>query len=334
MPSLYDVAREYRLRLLDREAAAVADMESSYRKATDNGLKRLLVLVERMSEAEAAGEDTATLNDLFTRLMAIQDQIQDELKRWAPGAASIATRAQSEAVDVAGQMQLPFATAASGAPSEAAMATVWNRFDPMSVEQFIGFASDGTPLDMLFQDIGPSMKQMIANGIIQGDHNTVVARRMAMAYSNLAPARAKTIARTEMLRASREAQRQSFQANSDIVSGWMRASAGDHNVCPACWALHGTRQDLATIVPTHPNCRCTIVPVMAPWQGQSTSDLIPNAETTFSRLSPERQQEALGRGRYMLYKTGTPLSAFGRVVDNAQWGPIAEIVPLRELIQR
>lgn len=332
MPSLYDVAREYRLRLLDREAAAVAQMDTTYRKATADGLKRLRVLAEAIADAEDAGEDTAALNDMMQRLMSIQEQIQGEIKGWSSDGASIATRAQSEAVDVAGQMQLPLATAASGAPSEAVMATTWNRFDPMSVEQFIGFASDGTPLDNLFASIGPDMKQMIATGIIQGDHNSVVARRMVMAYDSLAPARAKTIARTEMLRASREAQRQSFLANSDIVHGWMRASAGDHNVCPACWALHGTHQELATIVPTHPNCRCTIVPVMDPWGGEATSDLIPNAETTFARLSPERQMEALGRGRYMLYKTGTPLSAFGRVVDDAQWGPIAQIVPLRELI--
>ena len=332
MPSIYDVARDFRLRLLDREAAAVADMDRAYKRATGETLRRLQIVADRIAEAELAGEDTATLNDLTARLMKIQEQLQDELKRWGPEASNIATRAQSEAVDVASQMLLPMATAASNAPSEAVMSTAWNRFDPMSVEQLIGFASDGSPLDQLFQAIGPDMKQMLANAIIQGDHNSVLARRMVSAYRDLTPARAKTIARTEMLRASREAQRQSFLANSDIVHGWMRASAGDHNVCPACWALHGTRQDLATIVPTHPNCRCTVVPVMDPWEGQTTGDLIPNAETTFARLSPERQMEALGRGRYLLYKTGTPLSAFGRVVEDERWGPIAEVVPLRELI--
>lgn len=224
--------------------------------------------------------------------------------------------------------------AADGVASAARLGRVagvvqWTSPQVQAVEALAGFMADGSPLRSHFERLGPEtlqdIRQALAGGIAAGDGAAEIAERIRAA-SGMSITRAETIARTEVNRAYREATRQSYAANADVLDGWVRVCSGDSRTCAACWALHGTRHSVQTPCATHPRCRCVMVPDVA---GMDQS--IPSADTLFGRMSESGQREALGPGRFEAWQAGAPLSGFGRVVDNPRWGPVAEVVPLVEL---
>jgi hypothetical protein len=58
---------------------------------------------------------------------------------------------------------------------------------------------------------------------------------------------------------------------------------------------------------------------------------MPDKDEQFRMLSEAERRQVLGPSRYRLWETGTPLSAFGKVVPNNKWGPQAVVVPVKEL---
>jgi SPP1 gp7 family putative phage head morphogenesis protein len=265
----------------------------------------------------------------------------DEVARWAPQATDIATGGQRRAIQLSLDIQEDLVRAVAGVPQSVSLTAdlMWNRLPVEAITNVVGFAADGSPLGLLFDAIGPFALDHVTIGIAQGLNPLQVARRMSRTYETLAPSRAATIARTEMIRANREAQRQTFEANLSIVRGWRRISAGDVNVCPVCWSLHGDPNPVADIVPSHPNCRCTIIPITPtyaelaglPPGSFDEPEEMPDKEEQFRMLSEAERRQVLGPSRYRLWETGTPLSAFGKVVPNAEWGPQAVVVPVKEL---
>jgi SPP1 gp7 family putative phage head morphogenesis protein len=341
MPDIYQVNESYRNKLRYRENAALAEMSRTYGVLQADNLKRLEAVTAAIEEAQAAGEDITGLSEYMLRLEALNVQMADEVARWAPQATDIATGGQRRAIQLSLDIQEDLVRAVAGVPQSVSLTTdlMWNRLPVEAITNVVGFAADGSPLGVLFEAIGPFALDHVTIGIAQGLNPLQVARRMARTYETLAPSRAATIARTEMIRANREAQRQTFEANLSIVRGWRRISAGDVNVCPVCWSLHGDPNPVADIVPSHPNCRCTIVPItptyaelagLPPGSFDEPEEL-PTKEEQFRMLSEAERRQVLGPSRYRLYETGTPLSAFGKVVPNAEWGPQAVVVPVKEL---
>ena len=74
--------------------------------------------------------------------------------------------------------------------------------------------------------------------------------------------RAEMIARTETMRAVNSAARDRYQQAGVEKVEWL--TAWDDRVCPECEDLHGEIFDLgdAPDLPVHPNCRCTLAPVI------------------------------------------------------------------------
>lgn len=78
--------------------------------------------------------------------------------------------------------------------------------------------------------------------------------------------RAQTLARTEVIRAHHQAHIQEYKIAGalgiTIVAEW--STAGDSRVCPICAELEGRRftpEEVIDLIPRHPNCRCTTMPV-------------------------------------------------------------------------
>src|SRR4030095_12680785 len=74
--------------------------------------------------------------------------------------------------------------------------------------------------------------------------------------------RALKIARTETIRAYREASHRTHQENSDVLEGWIWLSALNSRTCRACIALHGTFHTLDERLKGHVNCRCSQIPAV------------------------------------------------------------------------
>jgi SPP1 gp7 family putative phage head morphogenesis protein len=78
--------------------------------------------------------------------------------------------------------------------------------------------------------------------------------------------RAEMLARTEIIRAHHQAkvaEMKSWEVEGVYVVAEL-ATAKDGRVCPDCAGLEGKQYSLEEaerLIPVHPNCRCTIVPV-------------------------------------------------------------------------
>lgn len=80
--------------------------------------------------------------------------------------------------------------------------------------------------------------------------------------TGLAKSKAVTIARTETLRAGNTATLERYARAGVQKVEWL--SAQDDRMCEECESLHGTVYDIGEEpdLPVHPNCRCTVVPII------------------------------------------------------------------------
>lgn len=129
------------------------------------------------------------------------------------------------------------------------------------------------------------------------------------------------------------ATRQSYQANSDIVKGWIWHSALDERTCAACWAMHGTEHRLDERLDDHPNGRCAMVPQTATWAeiGEKygvdlsgvpeTGPRIEPGVSIFDKLTPRQKILIVGQAKYEAMRQGkiTLTDLVGRRRSNV-WG--------------
>ena len=78
--------------------------------------------------------------------------------------------------------------------------------------------------------------------------------------------RVQVITRTVVNQASNQGAWEAYQRNADVVSGYSWVTARDERACDRCAALDGTTYKLTDTFrpPAHPNCRCTVMPVLSP----------------------------------------------------------------------
>lgn len=104
-------------------------------------------------------------------------------------------------------------------------------------------------------------------------------------------------------------------ASRGLVVGERWVATPDLLTCTDCAALDGKVwyfEDQPNVkdrppLPRHPNCRCTIVPVLAPEYDPEPIRVF-GYEEWFEGLSPEQQKELLGEEGYKAWRRGTPLS--------------------------
>tara|TARA_R110000824_G_scaffold20903_11_gene78393 strand:+ start:572 stop:1624 length:1053 start_codon:yes stop_codon:yes gene_type:complete len=220
--------------------------------------------------------------------------------------------------------------------------TTWNRIPSDAFTAFVGISGDGAPLGRLLAELGPkAAKQIteeIGDGIALGYNSKKIGRNVRN-KAGMPLTRALTIARTETNRAYREASRLSYAVNSGeegLVRGYRRLSARSENTCIACLAEDGTFHETNELMPTHPNCRCTLVPETVTYRDLGLDvDMPPppeNARDWFGRQSQARQEKILGAERLGALNSGKlPWENMMRRTTNKTWGSGLSIVPVSEL---
>ena len=103
------------------------------------------------------------------------------------------------------------------------------------------------------------ISRTLADGMAQGLGPEQMARNINDRVDKIGRTRARTLARTETIRAHHEATIQEYEnAGAEgvtVKAEW--STAGDTKVCPICAPLEGQEYDLKTIrgmIPRHPNC--------------------------------------------------------------------------------
>jgi SPP1 gp7 family putative phage head morphogenesis protein len=126
----------------------------------------------------------------------------------------------------------------------------------------------GKTLDRVFgEDVVPKsmlrkVDRAVKTGFLNGDTNTKIAKALAQTY-NGQKAQYTAMARTATMSMAQEAHNEFWDANDDVITGWVYDATFDYRVCMICAPSHGEvrkkRSELPE-VPRHPNCRCAILP--------------------------------------------------------------------------
>jgi SPP1 gp7 family putative phage head morphogenesis protein len=317
-------------------------MQRAYKAATKASIDELEALEGRIAEREANGEPPSeTILWMRQRIIDNIEELGRNLKKFSAEGTQITIDGQTEAATLANDATQSLVEAAAGKkPANVSIDTSWTNLPDEQLQAFVGFAGDGSPLAELFNKIPQvttdAMQMALVQGISLGEGPRTVARRVRKA-ADIGRQRAETIARTEMIRASREAQRQLYTQNP-AVQGYRRQATQDARVCLACLALSGTLQATDTIMPSHPNCRCVMIPATMSWAEITGDDSIPDTrpevatpERILAGLTDAEKMAIMGPARFELYKNGKPLLDMVQVKQDKDWGPTTQVLPLRDI---
>lgn len=337
------IARQ-RAQLMRVESNGMSEMVRSYQTVLDRMGSDLDALTARITAAREAGEEISTSwLHRERRYHTLIEQLERHTVAYLDRALETTLGLKRQAIGLAGSHAPKLAVAQMGPAPRAAQATIEGRFNRLPARQLdriLTNAADGRPLGQLFQRVGPAQAQAardtLAHGVARGANPRVVARELQRA-TNLAPNRAMTIARTEMIGAYRETATETYKA-SEVVNGWTWHASLDDRCCPGCLAMHGQRFGADETLDSHPNCRCTQLPATPSWADLGFDD-IPDGrqpiETGAERLGqmPEADQLAiLGRRRLDAYNAGDiGLDDLVRTTKHAEWGAGRRAATLTEL---
>jgi SPP1 gp7 family putative phage head morphogenesis protein len=121
-------------------------------------------------------------------------------------------------------------------------------------------------LNGITEAMDQQISRVLAQGIVDGKSPIQLAREINQRVDKIGITRARTLARTEVIRAHHTANMAEFRQAGvdgvDVVAEFV--TAGDDRVCPECEALASAGPydlDAAEgLIPAHPNCRCVVVP--------------------------------------------------------------------------
>ena len=94
-----------------------------------------------------------------------------------------------------------------------------------------------------------------------------------------------------------------------------------------CLALDGEIHETNDLFASHPNCRCSMVPLIDGIEYTPRE----SAQSWLASQPEAEQQKILGQ-YYPLYQSGTPLTDMVRITDDPTWGPTLRRAPLSDLV--
>lgn len=344
MATLYETTQQYRRDLLRGERQAAARMAVAYSQAVRQIDAELVAVRQSIQRARDAGTpDTEIRSLLFRegRLQALDAKVREQIGRFARGAdiiiggaidtaRELGTEAAGTLIDIALPEGVTVSPAGPTPEIQPVLAQTVN-VPTAAAERVIPAA---TLLEGLAPQAAESVGNALAAGLAQGKNPRVIARQVRDALGgNLT--RALTIARTETLRAYREASREVYQQNPNVrAQRWVAAL--DDRTCPACVALHGTTFPLGEVMATHPNCRCTTAPATVSWRelgfGNTPEAVqIESGVSWFRQQDEDTQRRILGPSKYALYR-GRQITLPDLVQrrDSPVWGPSSQVASVAQ----
>lgn len=241
------------LRFSSHEAAtAIQLLQASERE--------IIAMLQDMPTDAAEARLNAILRDIrLTRAAAIQ-AVGGQLSQDLPELASSEATWELQALKTSIPLEVSF--------SMVAPATL----RAVSRSPINGIPLEGWLNQLAARDV-QRIEQQLRLGILAGETNADIVTRIrgtrAANYSDgvLAVTRrdAETLVRTAVNQVSTDARQATWEANSDIIEGVRWVATLDGRTSPVCRSRDGVVYplDKGPRPPAHPNCRSTIVPVLA-----------------------------------------------------------------------
>lgn len=341
MPSQIELAAaRFRRELLNNERAAASAMVRMYGAAWGRVNRRASDVQQQLRAASLTGQPISPAWFYQqNRAESLQAQIEAELRRFAALAEDSTTALQRQAVTAAGRHAGGLVDLAAGV-RPMGLEVPFDVLPTAALQDLVGFAGDGSPLRDVFGEIAGVAERVtdtlgasMAAGLGPRETARLLRRQFGVGL-----ARALTISRTETLRAYREAMHRNYEANSDVVEGWVWLATLTTRTCAACWAMHGSVHGLDERMDEHPNGRCTAVPVLKPWTelGLDIPDRRPvmaSGADEFAKLTPAEQERVLGKAAFAAWQDGAvTLKDFASHKHSDEWGDTLQVASLRALL--
>lgn len=329
--SILAISDMFRSRLAAREASTVTAMLQAFMTVRSGIIGPLDQLVADMERAQAAGEDVS-LAWLFRqdRYHTLLRQVEARISELTPHYEGLITADQLDAIQTA--LEAFEQLTMFQLPPQAAVNVTFNRLPVSALEHLVGTLADGSPLRDLLDELGPSASKRVRDELIQGvgvgRNPRDTARRIRDALDGN-QARANLISRTEQLRAHRSASIEIFDANRDVVEGWIWHSALDERTCLSCVTMHGRFFASSEVFASHPGCRCSPIPKTKSFAElgitgiPETSIDIPPGSDWFWSQPPHVRLRLAGPAKHAALESGviTLDDLAGFRVDK-KWGPV------------
>jgi uncharacterized coiled-coil protein SlyX len=309
---------DYQQRLAAGDRQAAAAMTDFYQATLDKLQPDLQHILSKIADAQAAGTPVSP-SWLYEqhRLENLMSSIQRDVGAFSKFAQGQVASLQREAIlGGVNDAQLALQATVPGGVSWS-----FNAVPPSAVEAQVGALQPGSPLAKIFEEFGPQAalagKAALVTAVTTGMSPMETARLLRDSMQ-MPLQRARTIARTEQMRAYRTAQLQNFQANSDVVNSWIWLAELGPFCCAVCCEMNGSEHSLDETLDSHPNCRCAQVPRTKDWSdilddaGVPTDGLdltdtrpqIENGADWFAKQSDATQLAILGPSKFALYQNG------------------------------
>jgi SPP1 gp7 family putative phage head morphogenesis protein len=316
-------ARAFRSDLLRGDAEALRRLSAAYALSHDYLRSRLENLLREVERQRAAGQNVSRAWLLRqARFEILLRQVESEIARFSTSSEARIRARQRELVGLA-------SSHAEALLRAAGVGTSFVRLPTEALEELVGNLSDGTPLTRLLDKLGPEaareVREALVTGLVAGEGPRALARRFRDALGG-SERRALLIARTETIRAYRNSTQRIYEANSDVLEGWMWLSARSSRTCVVCWAKDGEVFPVTKPMPAHVSCRCTMIPLTDKAQAKEMG----NGAALFAEMDEEAQEKVLGPSRFEAYRAGASLSDFVMLERSRsiRWGDSYAVRPL------
>ncbi|MFI7691776.1 phage minor head protein [Nonomuraea sp. NPDC049655] len=325
---------------------SVRTLTSAWVRAWDELVFETAAAIDELLRSADGGWPTRRQIARTRRAMTALDLIREALERLAGLTIRAASAAADEAARVTYTAQRDLTASQLPPGSRLQLAVRFGRADQDPLAAIVTrttqqITSRARPLS---REATEAVRGELVRGVAVGDNPREAARRMLRRVEgafNGGLARAATIARTEMLDASRAAADASQAEHGDVLAGWLWNASLDPRVCPACLSKHGTLHPLSEPGPQgHPNCRCSRTPRTKSWQDlgfdiPEPDDLLPDARAWFDALADAEQEQIMGRRRLDMLKDGDlDWSELAIRRDSPDWRPSYQVRPLKAVPRR
>lgn len=267
MSALDEHLKKHRKRIISRERRAFAELLAAYADVERELQLQIRVLQAKIKAAKDAGDVISpSWFQAERRLDTLIDQVKIQIERFGMRAASVTSREQRAAIELAISQAQETIGLVSGQGSVAGGQQIGSLLSPRVVENAVGMMGDGSPLIEYYRTkLAPAVAEAIRSEVTRaaatGTDFRTIAKRLRAA-GDITRRRALATARTEVNRVRRETTRQFFEDNSDVIEAWEWVSSKSARTCPACLALDGRIFKLTQPFPQHVNCRCTLIAVI------------------------------------------------------------------------
>lgn len=301
---MIDLAKVYRSGIAQFDA----DIEIIAQKIADGVSKRQLM---NTPEYKRLIDGTARALNEFSAYLGV-DMRQEAQRFVALGYDDSIALLKSEAGDIAAVFR--------GLPTEALSA--------------LGqYANPGQPLYNRLQELAPQSVDKIANTIFdmigKGYNPRTIGKFISDSYG-LGLTDALRMMRTVQIYSYRDASHLNYQANRDVVRGWIWNAKLDSATCMSCVAQHGSFHNVDEKLNDHHNGRCVAVPVTI----LSGEPFIKEGagEKWFEQLPESTQKQMMGGGKWQAWKDGKfRFDQLSTTQDNDVYGPMKTEASLKEL---